>query len=240
MHYASGHSGAMDKSVSIGLNEVSWESHGRVIIDRVTLTFSGASRTIVLGANGAGKSVLMRLLHGLLVPTTGTIFCSEHHAQAMVFQRPVLLRTTVLNNIAFGLRLAGVASEERRQRAQTALAEIGLSHLHAHPARLLSGGEQQLVVLARAWALRPKVLFLDEPTANLDPAVTRQIEQVIRRIHEQGSKIIMTTHNLAQARRLADDIVFLHQGRALEHTSALDFFSTPNSTEARAFIKEHF
>src|SRR5262249_32469580 len=160
------------------------------------------------------KSVLMRLMHGLLAPTHGTI--SWHgegrHKQAMVFQRPVMLRRSALGNVTYALALAGVEAREREAQAREALVGVGLLPLAQRPARVLSGGEQQRLALARAWALHPEVLFLDEPTANLDPGATREIETVIKAFDASGTKIIMSTHNLAQARRLGDEILFLHQG----------------------------
>jgi tungstate transport system ATP-binding protein len=197
---------------------------------------------VVLGPNGAGKSLLLRLCHGLLQPTAGAIrwgwddWARLRRAQAFVFQRPVLLRRSAAANVAYALAAAGVPQAERKRRAATALAQVGLGHLADQPARVLSGGEQQRVALARAWALQPKVLFLDEPTANLDPAATRAIEAVIAALHERGVKIVMTTHDLGQARRHADEIVFLHQGRLIEHADAGRFFLRPATPEARAFI----
>jgi tungstate transport system ATP-binding protein len=223
------------------LDAVSFERNGNVIIDRVSLAIEAPYRTMILGANGAGKSVLMRLMHGLLVPTSGRVTWAHREEppreQAMVFQRPVMLRTSALNNVAYGLKLAGVPRAERFERAGNALTRVGLQNLAQRPARVLSGGEQQRLALARAWALDPKVLFLDEPTANLDPTATREIEAVIDNIALAGAKIIMTTHNLGQARRLADEIVFLHLGRVVEYTLVEAFFREPRSPEAGAFIK---
>jgi tungstate transport system ATP-binding protein len=186
--------------------------------------------------------LLLRLCHGLLSPDAGRIRWALEdpavlrRAQTMVFQRPVLLRRSVLGNIAYALAAQGVPRRMRRALAEQALAQVGLTDLSHRSARVLSGGEQQRLALARAWALRPQVLFLDEPTANLDPAATRRIEAVIDAIHRDGVKIIMTTHDLGQARRHADDIVFLHRGRLLEHTSAAAFFAQAASREARAFL----
>jgi tungstate transport system ATP-binding protein len=195
---------------------------------------------VILGANGAGKSVLMRLMHGLLKPATGTIsWNSENPArsQAMVFQRPVMLRRSALANLEYALQVAGAPSGERRQRALAALDSVGLARLAERPARVLSGGEQQRLALARAWALRPEVLFLDEPTNNLDPTATREIESAIDTVHAAGVKVVMTTHNLGQARRLGDEVLFLHQGRLVERAAADAFFRRPASPEAVAFIK---
>jgi tungstate transport system ATP-binding protein len=153
----------------------------------------------------------------------------------MVFQRPVMLRRSALANVAYALKVAGV--RDARPAAMEALKEVGLAHLAHRPARILSGGEQQRLALARAWALHPEVLFLDEPTANLDPSSTREIEAIIRAFDAAGTKIIMSTHNLGQARRLGDEVIYLHQGRVIERAGVERFFKQPASAEAAAFIK---
>jgi tungstate transport system ATP-binding protein len=155
--------------------------------------------------------------------------------QAMMFQRPVLLRRSALDNVIYALKVAGGA--DARALAMEALKEVGLAHLAHRPARVLSGGEQQRLALARAWALHPEVLFLDEPTASLDPSATREIEAVIRAFDTSGTKIVMATHNLGQARRLGDEVLFIHQGRLVERAPVERFFREPGSTEATAFIK---
>jgi len=224
------------------LDEVCYDAGGARLIDRVSLAIEAGSRTVILGPNGAGKTLLLRLCHGLIGPSAGTIRWAEpdpqarRRAQALVFQRPVLLRRSALANVTYALAVAGVPRRARRPRAQAALERVGLAALAARPARVLSGGEQQRLALARAWALAPKVLFLDEPTANLDPAATRAIEAAIRAMHADGVKIVMTTHDLAQARRLADEVVFLHRGRLIEHSPAEVFFRQPQSPQAQAFV----
>jgi len=224
------------------LQEVSFVANGRTIIDRISVEIAAGQRTVILGPNGAGKSVLMRLCHGLLKPTAGVIAwrgpTNGGLRQAMVFQRPVMLRRSALANVIYGMRLAGIAPQERELRARDVLEAVGLSHLAEHPARMLSGGEQQRVALARAWALNPVVLFLDEPTANLDPGATRDIESIIAQIHASGTKIIMSTHNLGQARRLGDEILFLYQGRLAERALVDRFFQQPASSEAASFIRD--
>jgi tungstate transport system ATP-binding protein len=205
------------------------------VIKPLSLELAAGPSTIILGANGAGKSVLMRLMHGLLPPSAGTITWSSNGRQAMVFQRPVMLRRSALDNVIYALRVAGVAAAERP--AMDALKEVGLAELAHRPARVLSGGEQQRLALARAWALHPEVLFLDEPTASLDPSAAREIENIIRAFDAAGTKIVMATHNLGQARRLADEVIYLHQGRVLERTPVAEFFSKPATAEAAAFIK---
>ena len=157
--------------------------------------------------------------------------------QAMVFQRPVMLRRSALANILYALELARVPAAEREVQAMDALREVGLAEVAHRPARVLSGGEQQRLALARAWALHPEVLFLDEPTANLDPGATREIENVIKAFDASGTKIVMSTHNLGQARRLGDEVLFIHQGRLVECAPVDEFFRHPTSTEAAAFIR---
>ena len=155
----------------------------------------------------------------------------------MVFQRPVLLRRTAAANVAYALAIAGVPRAQRMARALDALRRVGLEHLAKHPARVLSGGEQQRLALARAWALSPEVLFLDEPTASLDPGATQEIEKGIAAVHASGTKIVLVTHNLGQARRLGDEILFLHQGRIAERAPADRFFKQPASREAAQFLE---
>jgi len=225
------------------LEDVSFAAGGRAIIDRVSCTFTAGPRTLILGPNGSGKSVLMRLCHGLLTPTSGRIVWRgsrddlRPRAQAMVFQRPVMLRRAAFANVTYGLALAGVGKADRDERAREVLDAVGLGRVANRPARVLSGGEQQKLALARAWALEPEVLFLDEPTANLDPAATREVERIVDQIHESGTKIVMTTHNLGQARRLADEILFMSGGRLADHAPVERFFAQPSTAEAAAFIK---
>jgi tungstate transport system ATP-binding protein len=225
------------------LDAVVFEAGGRRIVDGVSLMLEAGLRTVIVGPNGAGKSVLLRLCHGLLQPTSGKIAWNAPEIpgaprrQAMVFQRPVLLRRSALANILHALRVAGVPPREREVRAREALRKVGLETLAAHPARVLSGGEQQRLALARVWALRPEVLFLDEPAASLDPGATHEIERIIAAMHSAGTKIVMVTHNLGQAHRLGEEIVFLHQGRILERAPAGRFFKRPASPEAAQFLE---
>lgn len=210
------------------------------IIRGVTLTLAPGAPTLILGPNGAGKSVLLRLLHGLLRPTGGALRWSlpepeARRRQAMVFQRPVLLRRTVLANAVYPLKLAGRADAAALARA--ALERVGLAALADRPARLLSGGEQQRLALARAWALAPEVLFLDEPTAALDPAATRQVEQIVAAIAASGTKVVMTTHDLGQARRLAGEVLLLLHGTLNAAAPAARFFADPPTPEAAAFLR---
>ncbi len=207
------------------------------IIDQISLPLA-AQRTVILGPNGAGKSTLLRLIHGLLRPSAGELRWPQALTQAMVFQRPVMLRTTALANVIYGLGLKGHATKECEQRARQSLARVGLESLARRPARLLSGGEQQRVALARAWALEPELLILDEPTASLDPASSREVERIIGDIAAAGARILMTTHNLGQARRIAEQIVFIDRGRIVEQTPVEQFFTMPQTEAAQRFLKE--
>ena len=194
-----------------------------------------------MGPNGAGKSLLVRLLHGLIPPTAGEIRWGGQpmsdeirKRQSMVFQRPVLLRRSVAANIDFALRLRGRADRARRRDI---LDMVGLADRERQQARLLSGGEQQRLALGRALATKPEVLFLDEPTASLDPASVLMIEQIVTKAREdRGVKVIFITHDMGQARRLADDVVFMHRGEMVEHTPAARFFNEPASRAARDYV----
>jgi tungstate transport system ATP-binding protein len=214
---------------------------GHPALDDVDFAFDGSRRLVVLGANGAGKSVLLRVLHGLVPPTRGEIRWAggapRPRAQAMVFQRPVMLRRSALANVEYALRMNGHGGWAARRRAGDALQLVGLAHIASRPARVLSGGEQQRLALARAWSLRPRLMFLDEPTASLDPASAQEVERLVGEINAQGAAIVMTTHNLGFARRMADDILFLDKGRVAEHSPAQTFFDAPRSPEAVHFLK---
>ena len=224
----------------LALQNVSYAVKGTSILDRITVEIGAGPRTVILGPNGAGKSVLMRICHGLIEPTAGYVrWLGPNVAkrQAMVFQRPVMLRRSALGNAMYGLRLAGLGRKECELRARDVLEAVGLERRADQPARMLSGGEQQKLALARAWALGPEVLFLDEPTANLDPVATREVESIIGQIRASGTKIIMTTHNLGQARRLGDEILFIDRGRLIEKAPVERFFTQP-APEAAAFLRE--
>lgn len=235
-------SAVRDLILPLRLEGVGFQFNGTTLLEEIHLQLEAGSRTVVLGPNGAGKSLLLRICHGLLRPTRGQVsWCGEAPAsasrlQAFVFQRPVLLRRSALANVEYGLAVQGVRGAERRERAMAALQRTGLGEIAKRPARVLSGGEQQRLALARAWALEPRVLFLDEPTASLDPAAARTVEELVTAIHDGGTKVVMTTHDLGQARRLAGDVIFMHRGRLLEHAPARRFFHKPQSEAAEAFL----
>jgi tungstate transport system ATP-binding protein len=227
------------------LENVGYSVNGKSLVQALSLDFEAGAPTLVLGPNGAGKSLLLRLCHGLLQPTVGRVSWhgsaaqnpqSLRFGQAMVFQKPVLLRRSVLANVAFPLKLRGLDAGARQKKALAALERVGLAAFADRPARVLSGGEQQRLALARAWALEPQILFLDEPAAALDPNATRQVETIIDSIGRSGTKIVMTTHDLGQARRLAGDIIFMANGRVAERTATGDFFTAPRSKAAQAFL----
>ena len=224
------------------LEDVSVQAGGRTLLDRVSLEIGSGPKTVILGPNGAGKSLLLRLCHGLVGPTAGRVrwmgsdAAQARRHQGMVFQKPVMLRRSVRANVAYGLKLHDVPSSERDNRIGRVLERTGLMGVADQAARVLSVGEQQRLAFARVWVLAPEVLFLDEPTASLDPSGTGAVEQIIQEIHEGGTKIVMTTHDLAQARRVAEEVIFLHNGRMVERGDPGSFFAQPESAAASAFL----
>jgi tungstate transport system ATP-binding protein len=205
------------------------------LLSEIDLAFGTGAPTVLLGPNGSGKSTLLRLAMGLLAPTSGHITWGGRAAPgerlAMVFQRPVMLRRTAAANVDYALPKRDAA------RVTDLLTQVGLAPLAKRPARKLSGGEQQRLALARALARNPEILFLDEPTASLDPAATKAVEDIVQRIANAGVKIVMATHDIGQARRLAGDIVFLARGHLVEHAPAQHFFTSPTTPEAAAFLR---
>lgn len=216
--------------------------NGNALLKDVTLSIESSNVTVILGPNGAGKSLLLRSAHGLEDLSKGSLMWNTNIPQpqqswrAYIFQKPVLLRRSVRANLEYVLSLHSINKANYVSLIDTALEHTGLSQLADRSARVLSGGEQQRLNIARAWALQPRVILLDEPTAELDPNGTAGIERLIKTIAQQGTKIIMSTHDLGQAHRLANDIVFLHQGKLVEHTSADTFFQQPQTKMAQDFI----
>jgi tungstate transport system ATP-binding protein len=207
-------------------------------LDSVAFDLGPTGCTVIMGPNGSGKSLLLKLLHGLMEPTAGRIDWGGSTApdvtprQALVFQKPVLLRRSVAANIDFVLRARG----KDRAGCAAVLAHVGLAHKASQPARLLSGGEAQRLALGRALATEPEVLFLDEPTASLDPASVLAIEGIVASARDRGTRIVFVTHDIGQARRMADDVLFLQRGRIAEHSRAADFFPEPQSRAARDYL----
>jgi len=232
----------VSRILPLELADVRYQVGDTPLIKGISVTLETGARSVILGPNGAGKSLFLRLCHGLIRPTAGSIRWRgpegdrAERYQAMVFQRPVLLRRSVRANVAYALSVRRVSRHERPERTMAALEMAGLADLADRSARVLSGGEQQHLAIARAWAVAPEVMFLDEPTSQLDPAATRNVENVVNRIAATGTKVVMTTHDLAQARRMADEILFLNQGRLLEKTAASEFFGQPKTREASAFL----
>jgi len=218
-----------------------FQPNGRAVLDGIDLELGGEGITLLLGPNGAGKSVLLRTLCGLVEPGGGTIDwgagARPEFGVTMVFQHPMVLRASVLENVAVALKPHGVARRERQRRAAAVLARVGLGGREGDSARHLSGGEKQRLALARAWITAPKLLLLDEPTASLDPSATAEVERIVREIRTDGTRILMATHNLGQATRLGDDVVFMSAGRVREHAPVQRFFARPASEEARLFIQ---
>jgi tungstate transport system ATP-binding protein len=211
------------------------------ILDAITLTLGPGAPTVLIGPNGAGKTTLLRAAMGLIPVTRGRLTwggreISPPDRRAILFQRPMMLRRSAAGNIRYALAAAGVPRAARSARTAELLALVGLEGLEQRPARRLSGGEQQRLALARALARDPAVLFLDEPTASLDPAATKAIEDIVRAVTARGVKVVMSTHDLGQAKRLAGDIVLLHRGRLIENAQAAQFFAGPRSEEGRRFI----
>lgn len=219
---------------------------GTDLIDDISMAVDPGAFTVVLGPNGAGKSLLLRLLHGLIVPTSGKVEWhrpadlrgrTQRQRQAMVFQRPVLLRRSVEANIRYALKWQGAPADKLAEASEYALERAGLADRRRVQARLLSVGEQQRLVVARALAAKPDILFLDEPTASLDPASVQQIESLLIEANAAGTSMVLVTHDIGQARRLAKEIVFVHRGRLVESAPAEVFFNTPQSSAARAYLK---
>jgi tungstate transport system ATP-binding protein len=225
-------------TLPIVFDAVAFAAGDTCILRDLTLSLDAGPPTVLMGPNGSGKTTLIKLAMGLLVPTAGRIRCAQPdlavRRQAIVFQKPVMLRRSAGSNVAYALKAADRPTDAGTVRKL--LDRVGLAPLADRPARRLSGGEQQRLALARALARDPQVLFLDEPTASLDPAATKAVEEIIASAAAGGVKIVMATHDLGQARRLAGDIVFLAKGRLIEHAPAERFFVAPITPEARTFL----
>jgi tungstate transport system ATP-binding protein len=224
----------------IVFHDVSYRVRNLPIVQQIDLQLSPGAPTALIGPNGAGKTTLLHLAMGLLRPTLGRITWGGREngslgKRAILFQRPTMLRRSAAGNLRYALAKAGVPRGERASRCAALFELVGLTGLDARPARKLSGGEQQRLALARALARDPDVLFLDEPTASLDPAATKAVEDVVRAVTARGIKVVLSTHDLAQARRIAGDIMLMHRGRVVEHSDAGAFFAAPSTEEARRF-----
>jgi tungstate transport system ATP-binding protein len=214
---------------------------GRVLVGPVDLELGPTGTTMVIGPNGAGKTSLLHMLHGIARLGAGRIdwACDEHEAQrhqAFVFQQPVMMRRTVQDNLAYPLRLIGVKRAEARAQAATWAGRVGLGAMLNRQATVLSGGERQKLAIARALIRDPELLFLDEPCSSLDGRATREIEEILHGVSAAGTRIIMSTHDMGQARRLGSEVAFLLHGKVHEFAPAESFFQRPETAQARAFL----
>ncbi|TFZ08984.1 ATP-binding cassette domain-containing protein [Ramlibacter humi] len=211
------------------------------ILHGLSLRVASGERLALIGANGSGKSTLLRTLHGLLPVAAGQLQRDTAIRQAMVFQRPFLLRTSVARNLALGLWLSGVPWREAMGRVEPALARVGLQGAAQRNARHLSAGQQQRVAFARAWSLQPDLLFLDEPTASLDPPAKREVEALMAGFAQAGTTMVFASHNLGQVKRLATRVAYLEQGRLLADLPVAEFFDRGRlasvSREADLFLQ---
>lgn len=233
---------APSTELPILLDAVGVTRNGVDILSAVSLALGAGVPTVLIGPNGSGKTTVLRLLMGLIAPSSGHVTWAGRAATtgkrlALVSQRPVMLRRSAFGNVTYALAAAGVSWRQRRERAGELLARVGLTEQAGRPARKLSGGEQQRLALARALARDPEVLCLDEPTASLDPANTKATEEIIAATAATGVKVVMATHDLGQARRLAGEVVLLVGGRVCERGNAPGFFSAPATPEAAAFMR---
>lgn len=221
---------------------LSFAAGGKTLLDAVSFSLPRAGLTALVGPNGSGKSLTLRLCHGLLSPASGRVAwakpstASGWKRHAMVFQKPVMLRRSARANIMHALGAIGMDGALREKRADMALERFGMGAFAERPARLMSGGEQQRLAIARAWAMAPEVLFLDEPTSQLDPGATRQIEEMLATLKAEGVTLVMASHDMGQVRRLADRVLFLNRGRLVEDSPAGTFFDAPLSKDAQAFV----
>src|SRR5260370_5492054 len=224
------------------LDEVWLQAGAAAILSRLSLTITPGAPTLIVGPNGAGKTTLLRLCMGLTAPSTGRIDWggragSALARRAILFQRPVMLRRTAAANVAYALAQAGTPRPLRPSRAAALLDRVGLSDLAQRPARRLSGGEQQRLALARALARDPEILLLDEPTANLDPAATRGVEEIVLVAAQSGIQIGMASHDLGQVRRLAGDVISLVRGVRCERGRPQAFLAHPTPPTAAASVR---
>ena len=220
-------------SCFVRMRNLAFDVDDQRLIDIPSLDLAGSDITVIMGPNGAGKSVLLRLLHGLLTPTTGTIeTAAPRREQSLVLQTPVLLRRSAEANVRFVLKARKLSTEA----VPDLLDQVRLGAKARTPARCLSGGERQRLAIAQALAIRPSVMFLDEPTASLDPAATRLIENILRETADSGVRVVLVTHDAQQARRVARNVVFMSHGRIVEQGAAPEFFDEPKTDAAKAYL----
>lgn len=231
----------VDTILPLSVENASVEKRSKRIIGPIDLQVSAQGFTIIMGPNGSGKTTLLRLLHGLENPRGGKLNWNENVEtaqlhQSFVFQTPIMLRRTAIENITYPLALRNIPKEETDKIAKKWISKINLESSSHINARFLSGGEKQKLAIARALSTKPQLLFLDEPTSNLDGTATKEIENLLEEAHATGTRIIMATHDIGQARRLADDVIFLYRGNIHEHQKAQKFFENPTTPQAKAFL----
>lgn len=225
----------MSAAPVIRLDAVSLSLGGRPVLDRLTAEIAARGVTALVGANGAGKSVTLRVIDGLLAIDSGGVRVAPVR-RAFVFQRPALVRTSAAANLDLALAPLGLPRRERAERVAAALARVGLADRARDPATRFSGGEQQRLALARAWAVRPGLLLLDEPTASLDPAAAEVVEGLVAEMAREGTAVLLVSHNLGQVARLANEVIVLSAGRAVERGPPRTILFSPCTPEARAYL----
>lgn len=225
--------------------DVSFDSNAKSLFGPTNLSINPSRITVVLGPNGSGKSLFLSLCHGLLTPTSGTVRWNDKPTKAaiadrgFIFQRPVIMRRSVADNVHFALAKSALSKQEKSNRVSELLRLVGLSDKASQPAALLSGGESQSMALARALAAGPETLLMDEPTSNLDPNTTAMFEEIIAQLAATGMSIFWSTHDLAQARRIASYVIVISDGQIEEHGVATDVFRSPRSDAAKRFFEGH-
>lgn len=228
-------------SAVLTLQDVSVQFDTHLALHGVNLHMQAGERVALVGANGSGKSTLLRVAHGLLKVSSGSVWVAPEVHQAMVFQRPHMLRTTVLRFVEWGLWLQGTPWREAHGRAMQALEGVGLQDMAERSARTLSGGQQQRLALARAWALNPHCVLLDEPTSSLDPHAKREVERLLAEwVATSNVSLLFSSHNLGQVKRLATRVIYLEKGRVLADLTVKEFFNRPlgeSHPEAHLFLK---
>ncbi len=227
------------QQASIICSSLSFQRGDKKILSDISITFPKTGISVIMGPNGAGKSVLLRTIIGLLKPDSGHVILNPEFAgkTALVFQRPVLIRRTVYGNLHHALGIAGFPRRQRRSRIEELIAIGGLTGLENLPARSLSGGEQQRLQMVRALSSNPKLILLDEPSASLDPQSTHAIEEIIKSTSDKNVKLVLVTHDIGQAKRLADDVTFIHKGKILEQNSSPGYFNSPSTPEVKSYLE---
>ena len=231
----------VEKILPLVVRDALVRRRGKVLVGPVNLTVAESGFTIVIGPNGSGKTTLLRMMHGIERLSGGTLnwaapVATARKRQSFVFQTPIVMRRNVRDNLAFPLQLTGTPRNEARQKAEEWTLRCDLKEAFMRPARVLSGGERQKLALARALIRSPEILFLDEPCANLDGRAVREIEEILQHACRSGIRIVMSTHDMGQARRLASEVAFVYRHRIHEFGPAEQFFQSPSTSEASAFI----